>query len=188
MEIDYIVLYSPLFVSVVMALKTRFYQTALSLLVFSSIFAVFLHYAGDLLGTLVYGSMLAFLPAYLFYMQYERSPRKFSEDERSVGDVIMGYLLVLFIVFLFKRAGAGWCLSLLMGYWVLYILIIISYRDSRRVFYYAKIPFVLLSIGALVEEFGFQRGLTPFVVVYLILFALWLKFDLPELTKEPRIT
>jgi len=186
--ISYLILYSSLFAGVVVALKTRFYQTAISLLVFSSIFVVFLHYAGDLFGTLVYGSPLAFLPAYLFYMQYERSPRKSSDDDRSVGDVIMGYLLVLFIVFLFKRAGAGWSLLLLMGYWVLYIFIVISYRDSRRVFYYAKIPFVLLSIGALVEEFGLQRGLIPFAVVYLILFALWLKFDVPELTKEPRIT
>ncbi|CAI1492703.1 conserved membrane protein of unknown function [Thermococcus nautili] len=186
--ISYLILYSFLFAGIVTAWKTRFYQTALSLLVFSSIFVVFLHYTDDLFGTLVYGSPLAFLPAYLFYMQYERSPRKSSEDERSVGDVILGYLLVPFLVFLFKRAGAGWSLSLLMGYWVLYLLIIISYRDSRRVFYYAKIPFVLLFLGALVEEFGFQRELIPFVMVYLVLFVLWLKFDLPELTKEPRLT
>ncbi|NJE54343.1 hypothetical protein [Thermococcus sp. 21S9] len=186
--ISYLILYSSLLAGIVTAWKTRFYQTALSLLVFSSIFAVFLRYAGGLFGTLVYGSPLAFLPAYLFYMQYERSPRKSSDDDRSVGDVIIGYLLVLFIVFLFKRAGAGWFLSLLMGYWVLYVLIIISYRDSRRVFYYAKVPFVLLSTGALVKEFGLQRGLIPFVMAYLVLFVLWLKFDLPELTKEPRLT
>ena len=186
--ISYLVLYSFLLAGVVTAWKTKFYQTVLSLLVFSSILASFLYHTGDVFGTFVYGSLLAFLPAYLFYMQYERPFRKSSVDERGVGDVILGYLMVLFLVFLFKRAGAGWSLSLLMGYWILYVFIVISYRNSRRVFYYGKIPFVLLSLGMLVEEFGFQRDLLPLLLSYLIVFFLWLKHDLPITIEEPRIT
>ncbi|WP_048150552.1 hypothetical protein [Thermococcus sp. AM4] len=186
--ISYLILYSFLFVSVITALKARFYQRALSLLVFSSIFASFLYHTGDILGTLVYGSLLALLPAYLFYIQYERPFRKSSDDESSVGDVILGYLMVLFLVFLFKRAGAGWSLSLLMGYWLLYVFIAISYGKSRRVFYYAKIPFVLLSMGTLIEVFGLQSQLLPFIIVYVALFILWLKRDLPRMTEGPKIT
>jgi len=184
----YVLLYFSLFVGVILTLKTRFSQTSLSVLVFSSIFASFLHHTKDLTGTLVYGSLLAFLPAYLFYMEYERPPLKPSEDESSVGDVILGGLLIVLIVFLFRKAGAGWCLSLVMGYWPLYVFIVIAYRGSRKAFYYAKAPFVFLSLGALLEELGLQKWLIPFVAVYLALFALWLKFDLPELTREPRIT
>ena len=185
--LQYLILYSFIFAGLITIWETKLYQTALSLLVFSSIFASFLYRTGDILGTLVYGSLLALLPAYLFYIQYEGPFRKSSENDRSVGDMILSYLMVLFLVFLFKKVGAGWSLSLLMGYWMLYLFILIEYRNSRRVFYYAKIPFVLLSLGTLIEVFGLQSQLLPFVIVYAAIFILWLKHDLPRMTREPKI-
>jgi len=67
-------------------------------------------------------------------------------------------------------------------------MLLIDHRENRRAFYLLKVPYVVLSWGALVEEFGFQRELIPFLIAYLVVFVLWLKFDLPRIWRPPRIT
>lgn len=144
--ITYLVLYSSLFAGVITIWNTRLYQTALSLLMFSSISS--LGYSRDVLGTIVYGSLLALLPAYLFYVEHAPSLYK-SREDKSIGDMVVGGLMSLFIALIFKKTGVGWCLSLLMGYWLLYVLVVTTYRKNRKAFYYAKVPFVLLSFGTI---------------------------------------
>ncbi|WP_460041798.1 hypothetical protein [Thermococcus atlanticus] len=182
------ILYFSFLIGLTTIRKAKIYYNALSFLVFSSTFIAGINY-NSTYGALISVLVVSALSAYMFYMQYEGPPRGFkkNEDERSVGDVIVGYLLFVFMVFIFKHAGAGWFLSLLMSYWVFYGMMVISYRQSRKAFYLLKIPWVILSIGALIEGFGFQRGLVPFVLAYLAIFFLWIKFDLPEIMRPPKI-
>ncbi len=187
--LELFVLYPFLLAGIIMTWRMKYCQSALSLLVFSSIFVSFLKYTKDVVA-LISILMIVVLSSYLFYMEYERPPGKSKkiEDDRSVGDVIIEYLLIWGIVFLFKYKGMGWCFSLLMGYWIFYLISITAHRENRRAFYFLKVPYVVLSWGALVEEFGFQRELIPFLIAYLVVFVLWLKFDLPRMLRPLRIT
>lgn len=124
------ILYLSLFAGLIAIRITKLYQSALSLLVFSSIFVAGVEYNDGFIAA-ISGLMISALSAYLFNMQYEHSPSK-SGDEKSVSDVIIGYFLAVFIVILFKYHGASWCFSLLMGYWVFYVIVIVLYWESRK--------------------------------------------------------
>lgn len=185
-EILILLLYLSLILGVVIGIKTKSYHQELVILVFSSIFVAGIKYNESYIAVVSW-LFLSALSSYLFYLEYERPLSKREKDE-SVGDVILGYLMGVFILFLLKSNGAGWVLSFLVSYWAFHLMLLIDYGKDRRAFYLLKVPYVALSLGALIEEFGLQRELVPFLVAYLVFFILWLKFDLPRMWRPPRIT
>lgn len=181
-----LLLYLPLVFVVAICAKTKSCHLGLAILVFLSTFVAGIEYNNTYIAVISWLVLSAFF-SYLFHQEYEGPLSKRKEDE-NVGDVVLGYLLGLFILVLLKSHGAGWALSLLASYWVFHLMLLIDYRENRRAFYFLKVPYVALSWSALVEEFGFQRELMPFLVTYLVVFVLWLKFDLPRMWKPPLIT
>ncbi|WP_048150574.1 hypothetical protein [Thermococcus sp. AM4] len=185
-EISTLFLYLSLVFVMAISAKTKSCHLGLAILVFSSTFIAGSEYNNTYIAVISWLALSA-LFSYLFYLEYERPLSKREENE-SVSDVIFGYLLGFFILVLLKSHGAGWILSLLASYWVFHLMLLIDHRENRRAFYLLKVPYVVLSWGALVEEFGFQRELIPFLIAYLVVFVLWLKFDLPRIWRPPRIT
>ena len=181
-----LLLYLSLVLGVVMGVKTKSCHWGLTLLVFSSTFAAGVKYNDTYIAVISWFALSA-LFSYLFYWEYERLLSKRGEDA-SVGDVMLGYLLGFFILALLKSHGAGWILSILVSYLVFYSMLLVDYWGNRKAFYLLKIPWVVLSFGALVEEFGLQKEVVPFVIAYSAVFVLWLKFDLPKMWRPPRIT
>ncbi|WP_456366133.1 hypothetical protein [Thermococcus sp.] len=169
-----------------MGVKTKSCHQGLAILVFSSTFVAGIKYNGSYIAVVSW-LFLSALSSYLLYFEYER-PRSKREVDGSIGDVILGYLMGFFILFLLKSNGAGWVLSLLASYWAFHLMLLIDYRKNRRAFYLLKVPYVFLSLGALIEEFGLQRELLPFLMAYSAAFILWLKYDLPKMWRPPMVT
>lgn len=185
-EILILLLYLSLILGAVIGIKTKSCHQGLAILVFSSAFVAGIKYNESFIAVVSW-FFLSILSSYLFYFEYER-PLSRREGDESVGDVILGYLIGFFIVLVLKLHGVGWVLSLLASYWEFHLMLLIDYGKNRRVFYLLKIPYIVLSSGALIEEFGVQRELLPFLIAYLACFVLWLKFDLPRMWRPPRIT
>ncbi|MDI3476246.1 MAG: hypothetical protein PWQ95_1974 [Thermococcaceae archaeon] len=185
-SVSLLLLYLSFLFGVVVGIKTKSCHPVLAILVFSSAFVAGAEYNSSYIAIISWFALSA-LFSYLFYLGYVH-PRVKHERDESVGDAIMGYLLGLGILLILKLYGAGWILSLLVSYWVFYLMLIIDHGKNRQAFYILKIPWVVFSIGALIEEFGLQKDLVPFLVVYAVVFILWLKFDLPRLWRPPRIT
>ena len=181
-----LLLYLSLILGAVIGIKTRSCHQGLAILVFSSTFVAGIKYNGSYIAVVSW-LFLSALSSYLLYFEYER-PRSKREVDGSIGDVILGYLMGFFILFLLKSNGAGWILSLLASYWAFHLMLLIDYGKDRRAFYLLKVPYAFLSLGALIEEFGFQWELLPFLIVYSAVFILWLKLDLPRMWRSPRIT
>ena len=181
-----LLLYLSLILGMAIGIKTKSCHQGLVILVFSSTFVAGIKYNGSYIAVVSW-LFLSALSSYLFYFEYER-PLSRREGNESVGDVILGYLIGFFIVLVLKLHGVGWVLSLLASYWAFHLMLLIDYGKNRRAFYLLKIPWVVLSLGALIEEFGVQKELLPFLLAYLAVFALWLKFDLPRMWRPPRIT
>ena len=181
-----LLLYLFLILGMAIGIKTKSCHQGLVILVFSSTFVAGIKYNGSYIAVVSW-LFLSALSSYLFYFEYER-PLSKREGDESVGDVILGYLMGFVILLFLKLHGAGWVLSLLASYWAFHLMLLIDYGKNRRAFYLLKVPYVILSLGALIEEFGVQRELLLFLIVYSAVFILWLKFDLPRMWRPPRIT
>ena len=188
-----IVLYFSLFAGIVVGLKQRWslHWTLTSLLfsvIFVSGFKVFYERWHSVFAAVFWWILPSILVTALFAQEYERPVTEPRHNE-SVGDVLFGLLLTFLLVALFKQYELGWFLSLTMGYVAFYLLLwLVFFWGNRKAFYLLKIPWVVLSLGALIEEFGVQRELLPFLIAYSAVFVLWLKFDLPKMWRPPRMT
>lgn len=176
-------LYFSIILGVIVKIRARSFHFSLAVLVFSSTFIAGIKYNNSYTAIISW-LVLSTLSSYLFYLDIIIKSR---EDE-SVSDVLMGYLMGFFILLALKLQGAGWVLSLLASYWVFYMLLMFDCSKNRRAYYLLKTLWIIFSWGALIEAFGFKKELVPFFVVYILIFVLWLKFDLPRLWRPPRIT
>jgi len=185
-------LYSTLFVGVIIGVSRRSFHWTLVLLVFSATFtagfSVFYNMWHSVFGAIFWWILPSLLVTALFAQEYEKPVTEPKHDE-GIEDILFALLLSFFLVFLFKSYSFGWFLSLMMGYVPCSLLLwLVFLWGKRKAFYLLKIPWVVLSFGSLIEEFGLQKELLPFLVVYILIFILWLKFDLARLWRPPRIT
>ncbi|AAL82108.1 hypothetical protein PFDSM3638_09995 [Pyrococcus furiosus DSM 3638] len=163
-------LYFSIILGVIVGVRTRSFHSSLAVLVFSSTFVAGIKYNNSYIAIISWLA-LSTLSSYLFHLNVIIKSRK----DESVSNVLMGYLLGFFILLTLKLHGAGWILSILASYWVFYILLMFDYSKNRRAYYLLKTLWIIFSWGALIEAFGLQKELLPFLVVYTLIFILWFK-------------
>ena len=106
-----------------------------------------------------------------------------------IGELIFHYLAIILSV---KNIQ----LFLLIGSYLLFhgLLIVLSRKGillgekTRELFYLLKIPYPIVVPFGLIERFGLQSWLIPFLFFHYTITVLWLWRDLPEMMRPPRIT
>ncbi|WP_231855732.1 hypothetical protein [Thermococcus peptonophilus] len=135
-SVSLLLLYLSFLFGVIVGIKTKSCHPVLAILVFSSAFVAGAEYNRSYIAVISW-FVLSALFSYLFYLEYVH-PRVKHERDESVGDVLMGYLLGLGILLILKFYGAGWILSLLVSYWVFYLVLIIGHGKIEKLFTFLK--------------------------------------------------
>ncbi|WP_048150554.1 hypothetical protein [Thermococcus sp. AM4] len=173
--------------------KTKSLHRPLTVLIFGEIFISFLkglsiNHVDTLLAALMVG-IFTFVTATFFDVEYN-SPR----EENVKGSHSWITLIVALVGFvLFYRSGI--IVATLIGYGSIYLacLLYLEFKKTpdvkyRKYYYLLKLPYPLLAPLALVEQFDISIYVIPVIVLHYFMTALWLKVELPRMTKPPRIT
>jgi len=182
-----------LFISLVNLKINRSIHRTLTILIFAEIFVSLLagfsrNGASPLLSAFVL-AVFTFITVVFFDAEYTG----LRERDIKSQDVMLPLLVTLMAIVLFYRAGI--IASVLIGYLGVYLAFLFYFESKgiseaiyRKYYYLLKLPYPLLAPLALLEQFGFQRWVVPFVVFHYVVTLLWVKFELPGLIREPRIT
>ena len=189
----YLLLYIFLLISLVNLVIAKSIHRTLTILIFGEIFVALLvgfsrNGASPLLSAFV---LAVFTTTTVVFFDAEYTGLR--ERDVKSRDVGLPLLVTLMAIVLFYRAGM--IASVLIGYLGVYLAFLFYFESKkipdvqyRRSYYLLKLPYPLLAPLALVEQFGLVVYLVPLIVLHYLITGLWLKIELPQMIKPPRIT